>query len=659
MTIAEQGTDLDRVLFEDAPVGLAFLDRDLRYLRINRELAAINGLPVEAHLGRSVEELWPDLDPRVFAGLRAVLQTGAPVERLELEAETPAAPGEMRAFVHAYRAVRSASGAIIGINCSVVETTERRRAEAEARRARTAARLIADLNGRLAAAASVADVAGHVVDLTARAFGAITSGLFLLEPDGTMRTVGATGYSDEILAGFGAWPYDLPSPGASAMRAGEVMVWPTLELVEEAFPEIGGAMRHVTGERAIASAPLLIEGQPIGVIHVGFEHPRELSPSEVEDLRAIADVTALAIRRIRLVESERRGRRILEATVDQAPVGVVVAGAGGEILLINAESRRIWGGDPQAKTIHDRTEYRAFHHDGRPYEPLDWPLARSLLAGEVVTDEDIEIETFDGRRRIIEDASAPVRDDDGRIIGAVVVFTDVTEKREDSALRDAFIGMLSHELRTPITAIYGVANLLEARGETMERPVRLELIGDIRAEADRLFRLVENLLVLARAERHATTIDPAPVLVHRLLPRIVQTESTVWPALRLWLSGPEVVPPVRADEGFVELIVRNLISNAAKYAPGPVEVRFWEEGDEVRVEVCDSGPGIPESEVEHIFELFRRVRRAGAEHVPGSGIGLFVVRHLAEAMGGRAWARNRPEGGAAVGISLPIDPEAM
>ena len=655
MTTAPITSDLDRVLFEEAPVGLAFLDRDLRFVRVNRRLADLNGRTVEEMLGRRVSDVFPDVSEAVLDAFERVLQTGAVIEGLEVET-LRGDPPRGRTFVAGYRPVADGDE-IIGVAVSSIEITAQKRAEDEARRSRDVADLLAALNASLAAATSIVDAARHVVDATGPAFGAMTAGFFLLDAESTLRSIANRGYGDGILAGSGAWPHEAPSPGAAAMRAGELLAWPTLEAVEADFPEIAAAMRERTGERAVASVPLLVDGEPIGALHVGFDARRELSREEIGDLRAIADVTAQAIRRIRLTDAERRSRRVLEAVIDQMPLGVILAGAHGELAIMNAESRRIWGGFQPASSVFDQAGYRAFHPDGTPYEPEDWPLARSLTTGEVITDEDIEIETFDGRRRVLEDASAPIRDDDGSILGAVVVFTDVTEKREASALRDAFIGMLSHELRTPITSIYGVANLLEARGATMDPETRSGLLEDMRAESDRLFRLVENLLVLARAERGVTTIDAVPVLVHRLIPRIVESEAAAWPALRIRFTVPDHLPPARADEGFVDLILRNLIGNAAKYAPGPVEVRAEHVDGEIHVDVCDAGVGIPESELDHVFELFRRVARPGRPAVPGSGIGLYVVRHLAEAMGGRAWARNRPEGGADVGFSLPVDPE--
>lgn len=654
----EPDSSLDRVLFDEAPVGLAFLDPDLRYVRLNAALARINGLPVEAHLGRTALELWPDLDPRVFDGLRQVLATGVPIEGLQLEAVTPADPGVPHTYIHAYHPVRGPEGRIRGLNCSVVDVTERRHAEVEARRAREAARLLAALNARLATGETVDEVAMAIVEAARDAFGAITAGLFLVDAaERNLVAAGSVGYTLEIVASFGAVPLDAPSPAADALRSRSLLVWPDLETLSRDHPTIAAAMRDVTGERAVASTPLLAGDRAIGALHLGFPIPYHPTEAERADLQAIGDVSAQAIVRIRLAEAERRARRMLEATIEQMPLGVILADASGEVLIGNAESRRIWHGYHHQRSVDDMAGYRAFDEDGRPYPPGEWPLSRSIATGEVIHGEDVRIETFDGRRRTVEDSSAPIRDDDGTIIGGVVVFSDVTEKRRAADIRDTFLGVLSHELRTPVTSIYGAATLLASRERTLHPDVRRGLEEDMEAEANRLLRIVDNLLVLARAERGATVIEAAPLMLDRLVRRIVESEERGWPTIEVSVSSASPLPPVLADEALVEVVVRNLVGNAGKYAPGPVEVAIERSGDYVTLAVRDRGPGIADADLERIFELFER--GSGKAVASGSGIGLFVVRHLAEAMGGRSWAANRPGGGAEVGVALPLDPDAF
>jgi PAS domain S-box-containing protein len=249
--------------------------------------------------------------------------------------------------------------------------------------------------------------------------------------------------------------------------------------------------------------------------------------------------------------------------------------------------------------------------------------------------------------------SQPEPSPDRRALRSVGVVVDITERKQADELRDVFVGMLSHELRTPVTSIYGGSQVLR-RGH-VDEATRQEIIDDIVTESERLERLVENLLVLARAERHATLGGHDPVLIRPVLVRILEDKRRRWPDATLELEVEPGLPPVIGDEGSVELVLRNLISNALKYGPrtGTVSIDVRRAGEFVEVAVTDEGPGVSEAEVRHLFDLFYRTDDA-RRHAQGAGIGLFVVRALVEAAGGRVEAANRPSGGAEFRFTLPI-----
>jgi two-component system sensor histidine kinase KdpD len=167
--------------------------------------------------------------------------------------------------------------------------------------------------------------------------------------------------------------------------------------------------------------------------------------------------------------------------------------------------------------------------------------------------------------------------------------------------------------------------------------------------------MIENLLVLARVEGGAEVADAGPVLLHRVLPEVVAREQSMWPEMRVTAELPASLPLVAADEASLSLVLRNLISNAGKYAGPGATVRVVVAADpsgEVCVRVLDDGPGVDQEESDRLFELYFRSK--GVHAVPGSGIGLFVCRQLVTAMGGRTWAHSRPEGGAEFGFTLPV-----
>lgn len=255
------------------------------------------------------------------------------------------------------------------------------------------------------------------------------------------------------------------------------------------------------------------------------------------------------------------------------------------------------------------------------------------------------------------------RDDDLNFLRAVanVLATAVERHRievqESTArnLRNAFVGVISHELRTPITTIYGSSKLLQRPGSSMSDETRAQVLADIEAEADRLRRLVEDLLVLSRAESGRLDVSDEPILVGHIVRRATAAEQVRYPGWRFVVDVAADLPTSSGEETAVEQVVRNLITNAAKYSPAGSTIQVIAEapGDEIVVRVLDEGVGIAADEVDRLFELFYRSAGA-AKRASGAGIGLFVCRQLVEAMGGRVWASPRPTGGSEFGFALPV-----
>jgi PAS domain S-box-containing protein len=240
-------------------------------------------------------------------------------------------------------------------------------------------------------------------------------------------------------------------------------------------------------------------------------------------------------------------------------------------------------------------------------------------------------------------------------ISRIAVLTDVSARIEADHLRDTFIGMLSHELRTPVTAIYGGSQILLARGDRLDREITRDLITDIAAEAERLHRLIENLLVLARVERGEDLVGGEPVLLQHVLPSIVDRERSLWLGTEIAVKVQPGLPTVRGHDGYVAQVIRNLLSNATKYGGPEATVQIVAEGgkDGVIIRVLDDGPGLDTETADRLFDLYYRAP-AAAVKAPGAGIGLFVCRRIVDALGGTIWARQRPTGGAEFGFSLPV-----
>ncbi len=261
-----------------------------------------------------------------------------------------------------------------------------------------------------------------------------------------------------------------------------------------------------------------------------------------------------------------------------------------------------------------------------------------------------------GHDRWIDISTYPVSLDQAELAEepetTIIVLRDVTAARRVRAAREAFIGVMSHELRTPITTIYGTTKLMHRSTDSPE--ATRSMLEDVEAEADRLYRLVEDLLILSRAET-GIQVEGEPVLLQHVVNSVIGGEFARWPQTHFTAVVSPGLPPVSGDRTYLEQVVRNLLTNAAKYSPtgSRVEVRAEALGDEIAVRVLDDGPGFDGVEPDSLFELFYRAP-ATAKKASGAGIGLYVCRALIEAMGGRIWARARPGGGAEFGFTVPV-----
>lgn len=216
---------------------------------------------------------------------------------------------------------------------------------------------------------------------------------------------------------------------------------------------------------------------------------------------------------------------------------------------------------------------------------------------------------------------------------------------------ETFLGVLSHELRTPVTTIYGGAQILATRELTDAR--RRKLAEDVGIEAERLYRIVEDLVAMLRSERGLLRSVREPVAVGRLVVAAINRERTLNPGLRIEYQGVSDAAVDEADEVLVGHVVRNLLDNAIRHSPGssPVEVIVDSKGEEVVVRVRDQGPRPRTPDQRSAIEP--PGTRAG---LAGGGLGLFVAARLVQTMDGRSWAKPGPEGGVEFGFALPRSP---
>lgn len=356
------------------------------------------------------------------------------------------------------------------------------------------------------------------------------------------------------------------------------------------------------------------------------------------DIRERIDVQ---VRLQRLAQSEHARAAELNAVIRAMGEAVIVCAGDGTISLANPAADRLF---PEIAG----SSYEAI------LDQLDDPDHSAPRPGGPTGPVELRLRTEP--ERWVEMTRYPVNVGIGLATAGeetIVVLRDITEARRREAVRETFIGVLSHELRTPVTTIFGGAKLLARETSSLDEATRRGIFQDIYEEAERLQRLVEDVVALNRFAEEGGEIGWEPVLLQRLVPRVVESEEARWPGVSFKLDMAPALPTVTADPTYVEQVVRNLLSNGAKYGgPGSTVTLAAEAGDgEVLVRVLDDGPGFPPEETSRLFELFYR-SPGTASSATGAGIGLFVCSRLVTAMGGRIWAVPRPSGGAEFGFAL-------
>lgn len=440
--------------------------------------------------------------------------------------------------------------------------------------------------------------------------------------------VDQTGYDEPVLLGMNPTmlTIDLDEPQLRAIIA------PLLEGRLESRT-VTLTQRHRSGRRLPVEMLLqhvVLPGEPGRIVAIA---------------RDISDRVEAQARLQHLAESEHARAAELNAVIRAMGEGVIVCADDGTIALANPAAEDLF---PEAASRTYADVLDCFD-DGASQAP-----ALKTRGGPV------ELRVRGDDDRWVELSTYPVAARAGAGAGGgdsetIVLLRDVTAARQRQAVRDTFIGVLSHELRTPVTTIYAGSKVLARSTTSLDDEVRRSVFEDIHMEAERLHRLVEDVIALTRFGEEDSDIGAEPVLLQRILPGVLRSEEVRWPGVNFELRIPGGIPTVVADATYVEQVVRNLLSNAAKYGgPGAsVEAVVEAVGEEVLVRILDNGPGFPPGEADRLFELYyRSPSTAGA--ASGAGIGLFVCARLIRAMGGRTWATSRPGGGSEFGFSLRV-----
>ena len=420
--------------------------------------------------------------------------------------------------------------------------------------------------------------------------------------------------------------------------------------------EVGAAMSFL-------ASPVLHRGTRVGYIFVAEkEGGGEFTGQDQETLALFASQAAMVISNSRRYRDEQRARAELETLINISPVGVAVFDVStGMPASLNREARRIADrllnpGEPVERLLETLVVHRS---DGRQTSLGELPLVQLLSNGETLRAEELVLSVPDGRSISVLVNVTPMRSEDGEVKSAVVTAQDMTPLGELERLRAEFLGMVSHELRGPLTSIKGSVTTLLAPPAPLNPTEMRQFHAIIDGQVDRMHLLISDLLDVARIDAGELVVSPEPTDVATLTGEAKQEFVSRGARQSVHIELPEFLPWVMADRMRLIQVLGNLLANAARHSPETSAIRVIAEQDGVHVAVSvhNEGRGIAADSLPLLFRKFSRID--ADDQGSDTGLGLAICKGIVEAHGGRIWAESDGLGlGARFTFTIPVVEEA-
>jgi len=440
---------------------------------------------------------------------------------------------------------------------------------------------------------------------------------------------------------------------------------------------ISGAVTDPTNTVKVESlfnVPIVINNRPAGIFTVAAAEPNMYKTSEeVEILYTIMNQASEAVSKLETVLEVEKGK--LNAMVRSMADGVLMIDNQNRLIVSNPQTLRMLGIQTQEPTIFDILGALSEHFD------LRTKIEESRRKDKLIVEEEIEI--HDSFLQIL---ISPVKDKKGLLLGSVVLFHDITHDKDLEKLREDFTSMMVHELRSPLTGIRSIASLLETDKVKNEEKKYKEFVGLISTNSNSMLELVNDLLDVAKLESGKFQVFKRPADLRRLIEQRVESFNALAQENKITLQYkvlPEVPQTLQFDENKIGQVLNNLLSNAVKFSMPGGEIMVaafyckksqdlpqqaanfglpWQglkagavcQIDAVVVSVSDSGVGIPEREIGKLFNKFQQLSTAAKSEKKGTGLGLVIVKGVAEAHGGQVGVFSEEGKGTTFYFTLPV-----
>jgi PAS domain S-box-containing protein len=599
--IVEQQLREIETIYQTAPVGLCFVDTDLRFVRLNERLAQINGLPVSAHIGRTLREVLPTAD--ILEPLyRQVIESGEPILDLELSGSDPAQPEVTIYCLVNYYPQKDAQGRVLGVNAMVKDISSRKREESQLKQAE------ATIRAQLSEIETIYQTAP-----VGMSFG-----------DANMKYIRL----NERLAQINGLPV--------AAHMGRT--------IREVLPEIADQLEPLYRQVMESGEPILdlemsgiVPSQPGVMRHwLLCYYPQKDAQGRTIGVNSIVqEITDLKKSEQRLRESEQR----LRTGVEVAGVGVAKFDYATNLVELSPEAAVLYGFAPDTAVITREQIHATFHPDERAEleaviaQVLD-PQGEGWFAQDHrVVWQNGEVHSLSVRKRVFFDRSGTVARPSYAILAAI----DITERKQNQSdleernrELDSFVYVVSHDLKAPLRAVSNLSQWIEDDLEGQLTGDTQSQMNLLRSRIDRMNATIDGLLEYARFGRDDDPIEP--VAVAQLLADIIDGLA---PPPTFTIDLPSDLPTLTTKRLPLFQVFTNLIDNAIKHhhsEAGTIEISIEDRGDWYKFAIADDGPGIAPDHQERMFKIFQAVNPQNRSD--STGIGLAIVKKIIEAEGG-------------------------
>lgn len=405
----------------------------------------------------------------------------------------------------------------------------------------------------------------------------------------------------------------------------------------------------------VVALPLVNEDKLIGAIYIFRTSGGAFSAGDRTLLAAFADQAAIAVRNAELYQQVTEERGALSAMIDNSAEGIMILDSAGRVQVFNRALARITGWEASQALGRPAVQVLSLRNrQGQPVALPELPPKRTSAA-EVRSYIEGDVVRRGGPPVTVGVSATPLYDEEGDLARAILNVVDITRFRQAEELKSTFVSVVSHELKTPVALIKGYAETLRREDANWDRSTVQDSLDVIAEEADHLTHLIDSLLEASRIQAGGLKLEPTDVSLPRLAEKVVEGERTQTAHHTFELDfGPDF-PPVWGDPERLQEVLSNLVSNAVKYSPNGGTIWIGGRADQtgVTVYVADQGIGIPAEEQERIFDRFHRVESGLHRRTEGTGLGLYLVKAIVEAHGGRVWVESVPGRGSIFMFTLP------